>query len=287
MLYQLSYELAALSLYELGPSASTGLRRSIIPSMALASDQCICLRKIEYSETSQVLTLFSRGHGIVKVLAKGAHRRTKAGAGRFDGGIDVLDLGSAVFNDDVKVDLANLTEWKLIDGHLELRRTLRGLRLGLHAVELASLLVELRDPHPEIFDRLARTLPELATERVEEAMLAWELDLLHYSGYLPELFVCAACGNSPADQGRVFFSPRRGGVICHRCQAGETEKLALDARLLRLAQSILRLPRDNGRALRLPRLTRHQTDPLNRMLTAHVVNHLGRRLRTQECVESD
>jgi DNA repair protein RecO (recombination protein O) len=255
--------------------------------MALASDQCICLRKIEYSETSQVLTLFSRGHGIIKVLAKGAHRRTKAGAGRFDGGIDVLDLGSAVFNDDLKVELANLTEWKLINGHLELRRTLRGLNLALHAVELTSLLIEARDPHPDIFDRLARTIPDLATDRIEEAMLAWELDLLHHSGYLPELFACVACGNAVTGDGRVYFSPRRGGVMCGRCQATESDKLYLDGRLLRLAQSILRLPRENGSALRLPRLTRHQTDPLNRILTAHIVHHLGRRLKTQPFLESN
>src|SRR5271163_526076 len=109
--------------------------------MALASDHCLCLHKVEYSETSQVLTLFGRGHGIVKVLAKGAHRRTKAGASKFDGGIDLLDLGTAVFIADSKADLATLTEWKLADGHLELRKTLRGLHLALYAVELVGLLI--------------------------------------------------------------------------------------------------------------------------------------------------
>ena len=45
--------------------------------MALVSDRCICLRKTEYSETSQILTLFGYIHGITRVIAKGAHRRTK------------------------------------------------------------------------------------------------------------------------------------------------------------------------------------------------------------------
>ena len=61
--------------------------------MPLVNDRCICLRKIEYSETSQILALFSRGHGLVRVIAKGAHRRTKAGASKFDGGVDLLDVG--------------------------------------------------------------------------------------------------------------------------------------------------------------------------------------------------
>jgi len=34
-----------------------------------------------------------------------------------------------------------------------------------------------------------------------------------------------------------------------------------------------------GLAQRLPRLTRHQTDPINRLLSEHVEHTLGRRLR--------
>ena len=68
--------------------------------MPLVSDRCICLRKTEFSETSQILTLFSRTFGVVRLMAKGAHRRTKAGSSKFDGGIDFLDLGQAVFSHD-------------------------------------------------------------------------------------------------------------------------------------------------------------------------------------------
>jgi len=240
----------------------------------------LCLGKVEYSETSQVLTLFARDHGIVRVIAKGAHRRTKAGASRFDGGVDLVDLGQAVFTDDAKADLATLTDWKLVDGHLELRRTLRGLNLALYAAELVSLLIEARDPHPDLFDRFARTLPELGTERREEAMLAWELDLLKGSGYLPELFVCVGCGATPNGNDRIFFSLTRGGAICQKCAPGLPGLLPLDARLLRLLQSILRLPRADGVAQRLPHLTRTQTDPLNRLLAEHITHVLGRPLKT-------
>jgi len=41
----------------------------------------------------------------------------------------------------------------------------------------------------------------------------------------------------------------------------------------------MKLPRVNGSPLRLPRLSRHQTDPLNRVLAEHVERTLGKRLR--------
>src|SRR5882724_8799453 len=110
--------------------------------MPLVRDRCICLRKIEYSETSQILTLFARDHGITRVIAKGAHRRTKAGASKFDGGLDLLDLGEAVFFHDVARDLPPLTEWGLREGHLALRQNLRGIYLGLYAAELVTRLIE-------------------------------------------------------------------------------------------------------------------------------------------------
>src|SRR5437764_10931307 len=145
--------------------------------MALVQDRCICLRKVEYSETSQILLLFSRDYGLQRLVAKGAHRRTKAGSSKFDGGVDLLDVGQAVFTQRQERDLGLLTEWSLREGHLELRNNLRGMYLGLYAAELMSFLFEEHDPHPDVFDRLEATVPELATPRAEETFLAFQLDL--------------------------------------------------------------------------------------------------------------
>lgn len=247
--------------------------------MPLVRDQCICLRKVDYSETSQILTLFSRTHGLAGVVAKGAHRRTKAGASKFDGGIDLLDRGDAVFIHDSQRDLGTLTEWSLRNGHRELRKDLRGMYLGLYAAELVSLLVEAHDPHPELYDRLEQCIGELSTSRREEAFLAFEMDLLREAGYQAEFAGCVECGAEIAEREPCYFSPSRGGIVCRNCESATPDRIALDARLVRLMQGILRQPRSNGSARRLPVLTRHQTDPLNRVLAEHVQHTLGRRLR--------
>lgn len=247
--------------------------------MALVSDRCICLRKTEFSETSQILTLFAREHGVTRVIAKGAHRRTKAGASKFDGGIDFLDVGQAVFQHEPARDLPLITEWNLREGHLALRKTLRGIYLGLYAAEMVDRLIEEHDPHVELFDRLEAVIPQLATARREEHFLAFELELLRESGYLPELMACVSCGTPQDGRQAIYFSSAEGGIICRDCEGHFPGRIEQDPRLLRLLQTILKLPRSNGSILRLPQLTRHQTDPINRMLTAHVEQTLGRRLR--------
>jgi DNA repair protein RecO (recombination protein O) len=286
LLYQLSYGLFVLrsnpqQLYGArGRRSTRGYDEACTPrdaynlaGMPLVHDRCICLRKVEYSETSQILTLFGREHGRVQLIAKGAHRRTKAGASKFDGGVDLLDLGEAVFSLAPERDLCPLTEWHQIDGHLELRRSLRSMYLGLYAAELVNLLIEDHDPHPSLFERMEQALAALGTPRIEERFLAFELDLLREAGYLPEFAACISCGTASDDSRRVYFSSDRGGVVCDSCEATIHDRLEIDPRLLRIARGFL-LPRQ-----RLPRLTRHQTNPINAMLARHLEHTLSRRLR--------
>jgi DNA repair protein RecO (recombination protein O) len=247
--------------------------------MPLARDRCICLRKVEYSETSQIVALFGREYGIIRLIAKGAHRRTRAGASKFDGGVDLLDLGDAVFSHAPERDLCPLTEWHLVEGHLELRQTLRGMYLGLYAAELVSMLIEEHDPHPNLFDRLEQILKDLATPRREESFLAFELDLLRDTGYLPEISSCVQCGAAIDDRQRVFFTPARGGVVCRNCEMTTPDRIETDPRLLRMTQGLLKLPRSGSSVERLPRLTTHQTHPVNRLLAEHIEHTLSRRLR--------
>lgn len=250
--------------------------------MPLVRDRCICLRKTEYSETSQILTLISREYGAFRVIAKGAHRRTKAGASKFDGGIDFLDIGDAVFTHDPARDLSTLTEWTLREGNLHLRKSLRGMYLGLYAGELVGRLIEEHDPHPDLFDRLEVVLAQVGTTRQEESFLAFQLDLLRETGYMAELSACVAC-NRPVETGgtvtSAWFSPGRGGVVCGNCEGKVHDRSQINAKLVRLIQGILRLPRADGSIQRLPQLTRHQTDPINRLIAAHVQHTLGRRLQ--------
>ena len=255
----------------------------IIGVMAFVQDRCICLRKVEYSETSQILTLFGRKHGVVRVIARGAHRKTKAGASQFGGGVDLLDVGEAVFTDRPEKEMATLTEWELREGHLQMRKSLRGLYLGFYAAELVSLLIEEHDPHPELFGRLESTLLELGTPRVEQTFVAFEMDLLRETGYLPELGACVSCGGPVGGTGTVSFVPARGGMVCRNCEAEFPHRAAIDGRLLAVLQYVMKVNGQESR--RLPGLTRHQTDPINRVLADHVEHTLGRRLRTRKFVE--
>ncbi|MDB5328527.1 MAG: recO [Phycisphaerales bacterium] len=218
----------------------------------LTRDLAVCIRKTDFSETSQILSLFGRDHGVIRVIAKGAFRRSKAGNSKFDGGIDLLDYGEAMYIAKPGRDLATLTDWKQLDGHLSLRQSLPGVLLGQAMAEILGHLLAEQDPHPPLFDRLAATLPYLASERAEEHFLALLIDVLAEAGYLPD-----------------FEEPQTPGGRA-------------DAGLARIAGTLSRLPREAGVVQRPPQLDRRQVVGLTDFLFAHVRQITNRPLFTRD-----
>lgn len=234
--------------------------------MPLISTTALCVRRFPYSETSLILWLYTRERGLLKVLAKGAFRTTKAGKSQFDGGIDLLEEGACVVTDRREKDLNLLTEWKLLDSRRSLRRRSRSLMLALYVAELIGQLFEQYSPDASMYDRVIDVLDDLSTDRREEALIAFVIDLLTRQGIPPRLGECVLCERDITFEAVAHFSPSRGGVLCER-HAAEVPDAA------RITPTLLATMLVGSRAesvLDWPRLTRRQADPINRLLMDHI-----------------
>ena len=56
--------------------------------MSRFKDQAVCIRMIDWSETSQIVALLTREHGVLRGLAKGSKRMSPSAISRFSGGIE-------------------------------------------------------------------------------------------------------------------------------------------------------------------------------------------------------
>ena len=74
----------------------------------LTKDAAICIRAVDFSETSQIVTFFARANGKVSVIAKGSKRAKSA----FDGPIEILSFGKIVFSNSTREKLSTLTEFE-------------------------------------------------------------------------------------------------------------------------------------------------------------------------------
>lgn len=190
--------------------------------MALIHDEAIVLRRLDYSETSQVLLVFCRAHGAQRLIAKGIKRGTKR---RVAVGVDLLERGTVVFSRRPGSEaLGTLTEWRQRDAFPHLRRDLPRWYAAQYAAEAAAHLTEEGDPHPGLFDATITMLESLATAPPLAALTHWVHVLLREIGLTPEWSRCAACGREVSAAEPVFFSSRQGGVVCRDCEPALVEK---------------------------------------------------------------
>ncbi len=191
---------------------------AIMPAIA---DDAIVLARLDYSETSQILVLFTRRHGKVRAIAKGIKRSTKT---RFAAGIDLLDVGRIVVSSrhERSAHLATVTEWKQTRSLSGLREKLCRIQGAQYTAEVTAHLIEDWDPHVELFDGFLSTLVELSEASDPLGpVVAYQLRLVESIGSLPRFDACMQCGRS---RDLSHFSSLDGGMICRNCEPGQVEK---------------------------------------------------------------
>jgi DNA repair protein RecO (recombination protein O) len=198
--------------------------------MALVATHAVVLHAMPYLESSRILRLATRAHGVVSVVGKGARKSQR----RFGSALDLFAEGEAQYYTKPGRDLHTL-------GAFEVTRARMAIGADLDRFAAASALAEMvlrfgRDEHdPTWYDALVGALDALAVapeHRAREAGLAGAWGVVGALGFAPALDHCAHCGGDLAADTDVRFSQPAGGALCDPCAraAGATRALPADAR---------------------------------------------------------
>ncbi len=227
--------------------------------MPLIRDDAIILQSLAYSETSKILRLLTRSHGVRSVIAKGAMRPRS----RFCGLLEPFTVGIATIYLKEGRELQTLGGFDLLRSGQSLGRDL--LRFG-GASLLAELIVRtaVEEHQPGLYHRLLRALDRIEcapAAELESVLLAEAWGLVADLGYAPILDHCTACGRAlDPDEDGVFDYPA-GGVRCRECAGGVTGRTvpaAARANLSRLVAGVaVALERTRGYWILLDRFIAH------------------------------
>ncbi|MEX0701481.1 MAG: DNA repair protein RecO [Planctomycetales bacterium] len=239
--------------------------------MSAEKTDALVLRLTDFSETSRVVSLFTRDFGRISALAKGA-RRLK---GPFEAALDLLAECRIVFLRKSSASLDLLTEAQLITRFRPSGRGLVGLYGGYYVAELLSGLTEEYDPHPALYDAARSTLHRLAKEEEPKlSVLRFELAILREIGQLPALDACLACGRVPEAGGSFAHWVSHGGLICRDCSRDEYDQQRIAAGTVAALRTLSST--DEGLAERLA-VSAGQLEEMQRFTLAAVSHVLGRR----------
>lgn len=161
------------------------------------------LHTYPYKETSLIVELFTRRHGRVGLLAKGARRPRSALRGV------LLAFHPLHLSWSGSAELGTLVAADWAGGQPALSGI--GVMCGFYLNELLLRLLPREDPHEQLFAVYGASLAQLAAASDRAAVLrSFEHRLLDELGYAPLLVRDAASG-APVDPGRRYgYDPERG-----------------------------------------------------------------------------
>lgn len=233
------------------------------------------LRKTDYKESDRILTLYTRMHGKISVLARGARKSSK----RFSGPLEPFILLSiAVLPALPGRKLRELSESTLMDAAFGISKSMARLGAASFAVEMFRESIPEESPDSALFDLLQMALTlmgNLDGRALQKTAAAFELKLLSGIGIAVSLSVCTACGTSVPPGKSAYFHPSRGGVVCTACGGGP---MLLTAPTIAAMRAFVDMPLQNAGAVPLADDDERQ---MERALLSFVEHHLAGPLLTR------
>lgn len=144
----------------------------------------IVIKCKDYSETSQLVWLFTRDFGKIKIIAKGSRTSIK----KFKGKLDLFNLCEIVFYKSARSELHTVSECEVIEPFSKIRQDLHRLAVASYISELLEVSAALEDPSKEIYS-LAEDVFKWLNEGKNPNFIRFyfEIKLSHFSGNLPKL----------------------------------------------------------------------------------------------------
>jgi DNA repair protein RecO (recombination protein O) len=174
----------------------------------------VLVRSVAYGESDLIATFFTRDHGKLTALARGARKSMR----RFGGALEPIHELVVSLEDKGK-ELCVLKEARIQKARMGIASNLDAMDAAGQALRWIRHLCPTRTPEPaawrsleELFDVLDR-----APGTALESLAVFGLRLLTDVGYALELDRCVRCGK-PCPEGRsAFLDPAGGGIVCMSC----------------------------------------------------------------------
>ena len=212
----------------------------------LEKDSAICIRTVDYSETSQIATFFTKSNGKISVIAKGSKRPKSA----FDGPLEVFSFGRIAFSSAAQTErkLATLTEFQQQRFAFFLNSNLYAMNCGFFVAELIDKFTDEYDPHPLLFDTLANLLQNISESADKNTILMslilFQLNLLKEIGLQPVLNLCVNCKTRCEmrdTKDEFYFSSSANGLVCRDCESAFPDRVHLSTKAVNVITDLKKL----------------------------------------------
>lgn len=246
--------------------------------MPTYTDEGIVLRRVNYGEADRILTVLTREHGKIGVIARGVRKAASRNAAATD-----LFVRSQMQLAKGRGELDVLTQAERRANPPPLGDAFRAACASLCA-ELADRVLESHHRDPETYELMVAALAGCADEdRDPRLAVTWfARRMIDRLGYAPQLQDCASCGMA-LPESPAAFSAVGGGLLCTRCSPADPGAVVCSVRVIKVLRTVAA---GNDQLYRRLRLDVATLDTLEDVVERELAQHLDRQLRSLDVVRS-
>ncbi|GAB4336581.1 MAG: DNA repair protein RecO [Calditrichia bacterium] len=178
--------------------------------------EAIVLQKQRWSDTSLIVQLLSREHGLIKLIAKGALRPKS----QFHGNFEILNHLEVIYIHKNTRSLQPVSQSTILHTFLGIHEDLELTAIAMAILESLKRLIHPNEDTRLLFDMIKELLLDMDAYqgKSSQLFLIWFLFYLsHHLGFGWTVDRCAQCGNPP-DKGNIYLDSARGAAFCEKCK---------------------------------------------------------------------
>ncbi len=203
--------------------------------MSAFQGEAVILRTWPVHEADQIVSLFTRGAGRIRGVAKAASKSRR----RFGGALEPMTWVSASYVENPKQELVRLDSCEVIASPLsDPVDYARAAALAFYAEVLEEALPD-HDPHEAVFRLVLVVLEHTRGAGIWMPVTYFALWITRLLGWMPRLRQCSVCGEAMGADG-AWFEAQADGLVCSRHKRAASRRLSADS--LTLARRIFQSP---------------------------------------------
>jgi len=225
----------------------------------------VVLRHSDFGEADRLLVLFTREMGKVRAIAKGVRKPRSRKGGHLEPFTRVNLLLAKGRH------LSIITQAEALNIYYPLYEDLELFGHVSYIIELIDRFTLEGEANPALYALLIETLERLNDgENPFLVVRYYELRMLDFVGFRPELFECVSCKAKiePEDQ---FFSYEMGGVLCPQCAPQHDSMRPVSLNALRFLRHYQRSSYTQARRAKVNDLIRMEMETLMQAYVAYLL----------------
>jgi DNA repair protein RecO (recombination protein O) len=239
--------------------------------MTQIKTSAIVIKSIEWSDSSKIVTLYTKEIGLIKVIARGA-KKTKS---QYIGKLESLNLIEVIIYYSPKRELQPIGSLTLECSFQKIRSDLNKTAIAFSIMQLISTIFELESGDEIFFVFLKELMFKLQKTR-NPIIILWFfiLKLISFLGFKPEFQKCTDCGKI-VNENMIKFSKKDGAVVCNTCITEHKDYDIFPNQMIKYLTALQRCHYKKIEDIELPRNTDY---PYTQYLLSYLEYHTNQKI---------